>query len=350
MIVESGEYPPRDAPRCRPKVQITNNDPRMVDVMVDLENRDLWYEFHKNGTEMILTKSGRRMFPDLKFKITGLEANQYYFVLIDIVPTDEYRYKYMGKHWVPAYKTDAPAHKLNLYCHPDSPALGAKWLSTTVAFPKLKLTNSSASTDTHMVLNSMHRYTPRLHVFLGSDIARLDARNFTTFIFPETSFMAVTAYQNEEVTNLKIKYNPFAKGFRDDDRRQTTKRSADDAGMNEDQDSTETKSVREDAASSSPETPCSSSPDTAIQTASSKGDLQLVPVPHPSLPQMTPMQLDLQLRMPYDPRYWPASNSVWRDLLHMHSHSFRPWVAHGPTHVASPLFPYYPSGIGYPSL
>jgi len=33
--------------------------------------------------------------------------------------------------------------------------------------------------------------------------------------FAETKFLAVTAYQNERVTQLKIDNNPFAKGFRD---------------------------------------------------------------------------------------------------------------------------------------
>ena len=32
---------------------------------------------------------------------------------------------------------------------------------------------------------------------------------------PDTEFMAVTAYQNSKVTQLKIDKNPFAKGFRD---------------------------------------------------------------------------------------------------------------------------------------
>jgi len=36
-----------------------------------------------------------------------------------------------------------------------------------------------------------------------------------TFHFPPTQFIAVTAYQNEDVTSLKIKYNPFAKAFLD---------------------------------------------------------------------------------------------------------------------------------------
>lgn len=37
-----------------------------------------------------------------------------------------------------------------------------------------------------------------------------------TFTFPQTEFMAVTTYQNFRITQLKINYNPFAKGFRED--------------------------------------------------------------------------------------------------------------------------------------
>jgi hypothetical protein len=48
--------------------------------------------------------------------------------------------------------------------------------------------------------------------------------------FPETKFLAVTAYQNERVTQLKIDNNPFAKGFRDGvavrGKRKPTRRSA----------------------------------------------------------------------------------------------------------------------------
>ncbi|KAJ1370585.1 hypothetical protein KIN20_032345 [Parelaphostrongylus tenuis] len=32
---------------------------------------------------------------------------------------------------------------------------------------------------------------------------------------PQTEFIAVTAYQNSTITQLKIEHNPFAKGFRD---------------------------------------------------------------------------------------------------------------------------------------
>ena len=35
------------------------------------------------------------------------------------------------------------------------------------------------------------------------------------FSFPETTFIAVTAYQNEKITQLKIDHNPYARAFRE---------------------------------------------------------------------------------------------------------------------------------------
>ena len=44
----------------------------------------------------------------------------------------------------------------------------------------------------------------------------------TTFIFRETQFITVTAYQNQQITRLKIDRNPFAKGFRNSGRNKPT--------------------------------------------------------------------------------------------------------------------------------
>ena len=55
--------------------------------------------------------------------------------------------------------------------------------------------------DFQVILNSMHKYQPRLHVIYinppGEEAAATE--NFRTFIFPETKFTAVTAYQNHRV-------------------------------------------------------------------------------------------------------------------------------------------------------
>lgn len=79
-----------------------------------------------------------------------------------------------------------------------------------ISFAKVKLTNKTNGNG-QIMLNSLHKYEPRVHlVKVGTDLRRI-----MTYPFPETQFIAVTAYQNEEVTSLKIKYNPFAKAFLD---------------------------------------------------------------------------------------------------------------------------------------
>ncbi|KAF0767486.1 optomotor-blind protein-like isoform X7 [Aphis craccivora] len=65
------------------------------------------------------------------------------------------------------------------------------------------------------ILNSMHKYQPRFHLVRANDIIKLPYSTFRTYVFKETEFIAVTAYQNEKITQLKIDNNPFAKGFRD---------------------------------------------------------------------------------------------------------------------------------------
>lgn len=76
-----------------------------------------------------------------------------------------------------------------------------------------------------IVLNSMHRYQPRIHLVRlspGQNIPttpkELAEVEHKTYVFPECVFTAVTAYQNQLITKLKIDSNPFAKGFRDSSR------------------------------------------------------------------------------------------------------------------------------------
>ena len=61
----------------------------------------------------------------------------------------------------------------------------------------------------------MHKYQPRLHIVKANDLSNIQWNDINTFAFEETVFIAVTAYQNEQITQLKIDNNPFAKGFRD---------------------------------------------------------------------------------------------------------------------------------------
>ncbi|KAL1234233.1 T-box transcription factor [Trichinella spiralis] len=146
------------------------------DPKVELESRELWDEFHVLGTEMVITKAEGECFLHL-------------------------RYKFHNSRWIVAGKAD-PEMPKRMYIHPDSP-------------PALKLTNNISDKHGFTILNSMHKYQPRFHVVRANDILKLPYSTFRTFVFKETEFIAVTAYQNEKITQLKIDNNPFAKGFRD---------------------------------------------------------------------------------------------------------------------------------------
>ncbi|VDP03587.1 unnamed protein product [Soboliphyme baturini] len=190
-----------------------------TDVTIELENAALWNQFHKHGTEMIVTKNGRRMFPTLRYTVKGLDPNGTYAMFVEMVPADEWRYKFSGSRWVVSGTGDPMAgdHRTNLYSHPDSPASGRLWMKQPVSFHRLKLTNNPIDQQGHVLLYSMHKYQPvllvvRLHEFYpGNGTSQLVAKG----VFQDSSFYAVTAYQNEKVIQLKINNNPFAKGFRE---------------------------------------------------------------------------------------------------------------------------------------
>uniref|UniRef100_A0A3B1IBN6 T-box domain-containing protein n=1 Tax=Astyanax mexicanus TaxID=7994 RepID=A0A3B1IBN6_ASTMX len=186
-------------------------------VTVTLDNNNMWNEFYRCKTEMILTKQGRRMFPCCRFRISGLEPFQNYTLVMDMHPVDNHRYKWSDRRWETNGKGDP--HIARSFVHPESPATGLDWMQNPVSFYKLKLTNNPLDQENHIVINSMHRYLPRLHIIPAdktTDGIQLDGPDIITFSFPQTEFFAVTAYQNLSITQLKIDYNPFAKGFRED--------------------------------------------------------------------------------------------------------------------------------------
>ncbi|KAI3360393.1 hypothetical protein L3Q82_002303 [Scortum barcoo] len=293
----------------------------MAKISCSLETKELWDKFHELGTEMIITKSGRRMFPTIRVSFSGVDQDSKYIVLMDIVPVDNkrYRYAYHRSSWLVAGKADPPlpaslersgtrllcdlnffrlklfsaSRRLGierslpnasqpiatedvtrrclsrrLYVHPDSPFTGEQLMKQMVSFEKVKLTNNELDQHGHndwpnvkcivflsnvvvlshwlrkikmnmfpveeksaaaamlttftIILNSMHKYQPRVHIIKKKDhtasLLNLKSEEFRTFVFIETVFTAVTAYQNQLITKLKIDSNPFAKGFRDSSR------------------------------------------------------------------------------------------------------------------------------------
>lgn len=61
------------------------------------------------------------------------------------------------------------------------------------------------------MLNSLHKYEPRIHIVRVGGPQRM----ITSHSFPETQFIAVTAYQNEEVSTAgkrRCKYQGVSSG------------------------------------------------------------------------------------------------------------------------------------------
>ncbi|XP_042565810.1 MAX gene-associated protein-like isoform X2 [Clupea harengus] len=213
-------------------------------IHVTLGNDSLWQEFHGIGTEMLLTRKGRRMFPFCRYTLTGLDPQRLYFLVMDFQLVDEHRYRWTGwgrlrdgpsealkagSHTYTHPSSPAagshtythpssPAAGSHTYTHPSSPTTGSKWMQDQVAFSKVKLTNDLLDDDSFVMLHFNRRYIPRLHVVpfdpsRGNTI-NIDDPTTQTFTFPQTEFYAVSGYQNPQLTELKIRHNPFASAFR----------------------------------------------------------------------------------------------------------------------------------------
>ncbi len=166
-------------------------------VKVKLEDTDIWQRFSQIGTEMIVTKSGRRMFPAVRVSVSGLSSSAKYNMIVDIVSADDDRYKFQSGKWIVNGKADIHFSDRG-YLHPDSPLTGSQWMKHIISFHKLKITNNPFDRQGHIVLNSMQKYVPRLHLI------EVDGKSVNTFVLSEANFMAVTAYQNEMVIDFNF--------------------------------------------------------------------------------------------------------------------------------------------------
>lgn len=205
------------------KICENSNCSELDSVRCALDNKELWDKFCEFGTEMIITRTGRRMFPTVRVTFANIETDPgaKYSVLLDIPPCDNkrYRYAYHRSSWLVAGKADpAPPHRL--HNHPDGPFTAEQLRKQVIGFEKVKITNNESDNTGQVILNSMHKFQPRVYLVKRREgetgpVQDIEKEKYRTFVFPETQFTAVTAYQNQCITKLKIESNPFAKGFRD---------------------------------------------------------------------------------------------------------------------------------------
>lgn len=208
-----------------------------------LVDADLWGKFHEHQNEMILTKSGRCLFPCLRFKAVNLVQDALYSIRLDFERLGSRRFRFCGGTWVetsPKSQEDDQGDQewgrpsitsRESYTHPDLYQTGKKWMQRPISFANVKLSNRVPEPDNslnrcglkdddmrgsshlfHMI--SFAKYRPRVHLVQRS-VQSHEISFSASYTFERTSFVAVTHYQNHGVNDLKKAYNPHAKGFRD---------------------------------------------------------------------------------------------------------------------------------------
>lgn len=195
------------------------NSTESSNIKMELVDEHLWSRFANLTNEMILTKAGRRTFPVIRLRLSGLEANALYTITIEFRFSDNFKYRFLNGEWKTSPRNDnfKNSQQSIVYQHPDSPKFGNHWMDSKnlVSFTKLKLTNHENSQKAETVfLRSLIKYDPIIHVY-KHDKKNADEKVLVySKFFVETQFIAVTAYQNQYITQLKVDNNPFAKAFK----------------------------------------------------------------------------------------------------------------------------------------
>ena len=169
---------------------------------VELMQKDLWTELHRIGNEMIITNRGNLIAPRLTVRISNLHPTKLYKVMIDCEPKDDFDYKFNGLNWRIRSESGRKNHG-SFYTHPSSPALGEVWMGDTITFPDLRLTNNVRNKGEQIVLNTMRRYQPRIHILEHTDFMDSSQLNTWDYTFEETEFIAVSAYKNKQIRTKK---------------------------------------------------------------------------------------------------------------------------------------------------
>ncbi|CCD73786.1 T-box domain-containing protein [Caenorhabditis elegans] len=179
---------------------------------VALMEKSLWREFDSQCNEMIITKIGRNLFPILEFAFKGLCEHLNYKIGVTMEPISYQKLKFTAGRWESLDIQEEMVQPNEVFLMKS----GRELLQRGLKLEKLKLTNSKDAlqkSDQMIRVQSMRQYMPVLNIY---EISPVGAHNqIGKFQFPETKFIAVTAYQSELVKQLKVQKNKFAQGFRE---------------------------------------------------------------------------------------------------------------------------------------
>uniref|UniRef100_F1L9L0 T-box transcription factor tbx-8 n=1 Tax=Ascaris suum TaxID=6253 RepID=F1L9L0_ASCSU len=200
-------------------------------------NEEMWSKFHGCGNEMIVIKSGRKLFPRVGFEVCGVEPMAHYSLALSIVRVDENRYKFEDGRWIIAGRVHSddstvPSVQRRVIQHHGGALSGTHLLKGPVYFDQLALTNDRDSeVGSKVFVQTLCKYRPHLSICrVEEEPTTWPSEQRLLFSDALMEFIAVTQYQNIHIVELKNQFNPYAKGqrFRRHDKIfQSRKRSSD---------------------------------------------------------------------------------------------------------------------------
>lgn len=194
-------------------------------IQLRLLESDLWTLFQQKGNEMIITKNGRCMFPLLRFRVfidKHINKDCKISFSVRLERCDNCKWKFRGGEWKVVgsvlIEENEYEDSQHFYEPNDSPNSAAYWIENGLSFAKIKLTNRLSGSpqsppSNYFCLGSFRRYRPVVYSTIWFNSQASPLVSVLPITIPFTEFIAVTHYQNEQVTELKKNYNPHAKGF-----------------------------------------------------------------------------------------------------------------------------------------
>ena len=69
-------------------------------ITASLEDENLWSQFESQTNEMIVTKTGRKMFPVVRVKLARLEPVTFYSIILEFKQIDLSKWKFTNGRWI----------------------------------------------------------------------------------------------------------------------------------------------------------------------------------------------------------------------------------------------------------
>ncbi|CAL2034693.1 unnamed protein product [Caenorhabditis brenneri] len=198
---------------------MTTSDYSTSGIRVTLNNVELWQQFYPKN-EMVVTRAGRKLFPDLEVKIEGLDRDALYTVHFHLerLTNIQYHFNRNFGQWEEA-GLDKNTPMVVKVQHNRGGLNGSDWMKTPVSFSHMYITNTEFQQKQRKIdlirVSSMHRYQPVITV------RRVGDGYEEEFRLTMTEFFVVTAYQDPNIIELKKANNKYANGFRPEGRHMT---------------------------------------------------------------------------------------------------------------------------------